>query len=225
MGIRALLREPISAGPATARPMGAPARHWKRTESPRLATDSGCPRVGFFLADLWSSPLHHGRPEASGQLRTGARQASALGKSQERAPRVCSRREHKCRWLCISERLSVHPERWLCISARGAGFPTPRPEPSERSAPACTPVQDLSQVGLWKNALGEGSSARHACAAAPRRARLGQPRRAGPRLSRTCRLLQAPRSVASVGAAEKEKTLVLRWPPRGSGASQASLSG
>lgn len=169
MGMRALLREPISAGPAPARPMGAPARHWKRAESPRPATDSGCPRVGFFLADLWSSPSHHGRTEAGGQLRTGTRQASPLGKSQERASRVRSRWEHKCRWLCISERLTVHPERWLCISAPGAGIPTPRPEPSERSAPACTPVQDLSQVGFWKNALGEGSSARHACAAAPRR--------------------------------------------------------
>lgn len=188
MGMRALLREPISAGPAPARPMGAPARHWKRAESPRPATDSGCPRVGFFLADLWSSPSHHGRTEAGGQLRTGTRQASPLGKSQERAPRVRSRWEHKCRWLCISERLTVHPERWLCISAPGAGIPTPRPEPSERSAPAC----QFRISRKWASGrMHLGKEVRRGMPVQLLRgvARLGPPRRAGPRLRRTCRLL------------------------------------
>lgn len=81
MGMRAPLHEPISAGPATARANGGAGSALEESTESAPAAGLRCPRDRSFPVDSQFPLLHHGLPDAGGQLRARARQTAALGKS------------------------------------------------------------------------------------------------------------------------------------------------
>lgn len=173
MEMRALLHEPISAGPETARANGGVGSALEEGRESASRAHSRCPRVRLILLTCCPHPCTMDAPRQVINFGPGPAKLPRSVSPRERARRVHPGREHKRGWRRVSARVAVHLR-------PGRRDPTHALSPPNVLHKHARPVQDRLQVGFWKTALVGGSWARHACAAARVRARFGPPGRAGP---------------------------------------------